>query len=107
MFSKQKKLSPQDEEIANLSFSIILKESGKTIDFVAQNREDFVNWTDGLKLLLADRLENAESLEEVKVLVNLELRIRLLELVSEGVQVPNDPPQIPSLPDNFNFSTAS
>jgi len=94
IFSKQKKLSQQDEEMASLSFSLLLKEQGKTIDFTASSKEDFINWTDGLKLLLSDKFENSDTLEEINSLTNMELRIRLLDL--EGAQIPLQPPPIPT-----------
>jgi len=105
LFSKQKKLSPQDEEVASLSLSIVMKDQTKpSLDLVAQNRDDFVNWTDGLRVLLSDKFENPETLEELKTLVNLEVRIRLLEL--EGVEISHDSPKIPPLPENYNFCTS-
>jgi len=105
LFAKQKKLTPQDEEISNLTFSVMMRDQSKpSIDFVAQNREDFLNWTDAFRVLLSDKIENAETMEELKTLENLEVRIRLLEL--EGLEIPHEMPKVPPIPDNFNFCTA-
>jgi len=71
-----------------------LKEAGKSVDFVALSREDYANWTDGFRALLSDKIENSESLDELKSLVNLELRICLLELA--GIELPHEQPKIPS-----------
>jgi hypothetical protein len=94
MFSKQKKLSPQDEEICNLSFSIVMKDNS-TLDFVAMTKEEFLDWTDALRLILSSKFENKETMEEIKALVNLELRIRLIELP----EIPKEAPPIPPPPD--------
>lgn len=95
MFSKQKKLSPQDEEIANLSFSLMLKVAGKSVDFTAFKNDDFLLFSDGVRLLLSDRLENKESYTEIKSLTNIDLRIKLLDL--EGKTLPTNPPPIPKV----------
>jgi len=105
LFSKQKKISPQDEEIANLTFSIMLNVAGRSIDCVAVNKEDFVNWSDGLRVILSDKVENPETLEELKSFVNLEVAIKLLEL--EAVEIPQEAPKVPVLPDNYNFTASS
>ncbi len=95
MFAKQKKLSPQDEEIASFSFSLLFKEPGKaSLDFTASTKDDFVHWTDALRLLLSDKIENSDTFDEIKTLTNLELRIRLLDL--EGIQIPQQAPPIPA-----------
>jgi len=103
LFSKQKKISPQDEEIANLTFSIMLNQAGKSLDCIAINKDDFVNWTDGLRVILSDKVENPETLDDLKNLVNLEAGIRLIEIA--GAEIPMEAPKIPALPDNYNFST--
>jgi len=80
-----------------------LKEPGKTIDVIAMNKEDFANWTDGFRILISNKIENQETLDDWKFLTSLELRTHLLEL--EGLEVPNEPPKLPPLPENFNFCT--
>lgn len=99
VFSKQKKLTPQEEEVAALSFTIHTEDLNKSLDLVALNQDDFSNWTDGLRVLIHDRFENPQTQEEFKTLVSIELRIRLLDLA--GVQTPQEAPQIPPLPPNF------
>lgn len=94
MFAKQKKLSPQDEELASVSFSILMKEAGKTIDVHASSKDDFVQWTDGFRLILSDRIENNASFDEIKTLTNIELKVRLLDL--EGIQIPQTAPLLPT-----------
>lgn len=92
-----------------------MKDPSKSLDFIAQTKDDFLNWTDGLRVVLSDKVENPETLDDLKTLTNLELRfvyfclitytrIRLLEL--EGIEIPNEAPEIPPPPDNLNFCTA-
>ncbi len=102
LFSKQKKLSPQDEEIVNFTFSLIHKEPSKSIDFIANNKEEFVAWSDGIRVLLGQRMETNDSLDDIKHLVQLEMRIGMIEL--EGVEtssIPNQTPSIPPLPVSY------
>lgn len=104
LFSKQKgkKLSPQDEEQIALAFSLVYAgQESKSLDFIAQTKDDFVNWTDGFRALLADKVENKETLEEINQLENIQLRVHLLDL--DGIEIPLQVPEIPPLPTNYNF----
>ena len=98
MFSKQKKLTPQDEEIASLSFSFILKEAGKSIDCVAFTNDDFIVWTDAVRLLLNDRFEHKDTLNEITILTAIELKIRLLDIDEKTIPTvaPPVPKELPS-----------
>lgn len=84
------------------SFSLLLLD-GKVLELQAQNREEFVLWTDGLRYTLSGKLEHPETLEDLKSLITLELGVRLLEI--DGLEIPNEPPPVPQLPDNYNFCT--
>jgi len=100
-FAKMKKLSPQEEEICNLSFSLQLKDT-KSIDFIAKNTEEYEKWTNGLSLFYNDVFISDSSLPEIKNLVNIQLGVLLLE--TEGYTLPQTAPEIPNPPSNFTFA---
>eukprot|EP00026_Physarum_polycephalum_P003210 Phypoly_transcript_03220.p1 GENE.Phypoly_transcript_03220~~Phypoly_transcript_03220.p1 ORF type:complete len:700 (+),score=127.66 Phypoly_transcript_03220:236-2335(+) len=96
-FSKKK----PSEDIVALAFAFLCKDEKQTVEFLAINREDFVNWVDGMRALLGKSMDCAETLEEAKTLVSLEMKMRLLDL--EGFEIPKDPPAIPEIPTDFDF----
>jgi len=81
-------------------FCIRLK-SGKDLYYVAQNRFDFVNWTDGIRVWMGMDVENSETLDDLKVLVDTEIEVKLLDL--EGVSIPSSAPAVPPPPPNYDF----
>lgn len=97
-FSKKKAAS---EEILSLAFAFLHREEKQTIEFLAINREDYVNWVDGMRALLGKAMDCPETSEEAKTLVALEMKMRLLDL--EGFEIPKDPPAIPEIPPDFDF----
>jgi len=100
-FAKMKKLSPSEEEISNLSFSLLLKDT-KSIDFIAKTTEEYEKWTNGLSLFYNDVFMSDSSLPEIKNLVNIQLGVLLLE--TEGYTLPQTAPEIPNPPSNFTFA---
>lgn len=44
---------------------------------------------------------SSESHEELETLLNMEMKLRLLDL--ENISIPETPPPIPVEPPNFNF----
>lgn len=89
----KKPTSPQEEEAASLTFSLVNQDQSKCLDFVALTREDFANWTDGFRALLYDKVENKETVEEINQLETIQLRVHLLDL--DGIEIPSTVPDIP------------
>ncbi|XP_058973954.2 engulfment and cell motility protein 1-like [Pocillopora verrucosa] len=73
----------------------------KHLDFIAATQIIFANWTDGLATLLNKEMPSKESHEELETLLNMEMKLRLLDL--ENITIPETPPPIPADPPNFNF----
>lgn len=73
----------------------------KHLDFIAATQIIFANWTDGLATLLNKEMPSKESHEEMETLLNMEMKLRLLDL--ENITIPETPPPIPAEPPNFNF----
>ena len=51
--------------------------------------------------LLRMEMQSAEFEKDRKMLLDMEIRIRLLDV--EGIDIPEEPPEIPPLPTNFDF----
>ena len=96
-FAKMKKV---DEDILNLGFSLQLRD-GTSFDFISLSRSDFVNWTDGVRILLGGVLENTESQDEIEFLCAADISVKLLNL--QGLEIPNEAPPVPPPPANFDF----
>lgn len=96
-FNKKK----PSEDIVSLAFAFLCKDEKLNIEFLAINRDDYVNWVDGMKALLGKVMDCPETSEEGKTLVSLEMKVRLLDL--EGIEIPKDPPPVPEIPSDFDF----
>lgn len=94
------KLKKADEDILNHGFSLQLQD-GTSFDLVAQNQVDFVNWTDGIRLLLGLEMETLETKRAIECLETSDICVRLMNL--EGLELPSEPLEIPPPPSNFNF----
>lgn len=89
------------EDVMALSFAYICKDEKLSVEFLANTRDDFVNWVDGMKALIGKAMDCTETIDEAKTLVTLEMKVRLLDL--EGIDIPKDPPPIPEVPTDFDF----
>jgi len=96
IFEKQKKV---DDATVALCFQTIFKEGDKSLDFLAMNREDYAIWTDGLRTLMGLDLENDESFRDIDVLVDTELKVRMIELEDGTMATPT----LPVAPADFAF----
>ena len=84
----------------NLIFSLFYN-GDEHIDFVAPTETVYNIWVDGLNALLGKRMASKASEEDLETLLNMDLKLRLLDL--ENITIPSQQPLIPPEPDNFNF----
>ncbi|GAM25160.1 hypothetical protein SAMD00019534_083350 [Acytostelium subglobosum LB1] len=77
---------------------------GKEVfDLVGNSRDDHSNFVDCIRAITKKPFECPETIEEYKTLVNLSLKLKLLDL--EGVELPKTAPKVPPPPADFNFLT--
>ncbi|XP_046609911.1 engulfment and cell motility protein 1-like [Neodiprion virginianus] len=88
------------------TFFSLLHEGG-SLDFIAPNKEIYNLWTDGLTALLGRPVLSAAFHEDVDMIVDMEVRLRLLDLGDAPTPVPMDPPPLPSPPANYEFCDES
>ncbi|KDR14604.1 engulfment and cell motility protein 1 [Zootermopsis nevadensis] len=85
-----------------LAFSLTLDSVEVTsLDFVAPDEQVFDYWTDGINALLGNKMLSKETENDVETLLSMDIKLRLLD--AEGVDIPEDPPPIPSDPPNYDF----
>ncbi|KAG7153485.1 Engulfment and cell motility protein 2-like [Homarus americanus] len=89
----------------NLAFSLILESNNvnetNSVDFVAPDDSVFSYWVDGVNALLRQRMPSAATSRDLEMLLNMEIKLRLLD--AEGVTIPQQQPVVPPPPPNYNF----
>lgn len=86
-----------------LSFSLLSTRGGSLADLVAENSTVFSDWIDGFNMLQGDHFTTKETAEFVQSLTEIGLKIKLLDLSGEKVDIPDalNPPTLPSTTDFF------
>lgn len=83
-----------------LAFSLLHGQEDH-LDFIAPNDHVYSVWTDGLRSLLSREMISEKAREDIETLLNMEMKLLLLDV--EDVPIPELPPPVPNLPDDFNF----
>ncbi|RZF36028.1 hypothetical protein LSTR_LSTR005844 [Laodelphax striatellus] len=74
----------------------------KPLNLITQSQEVADYWNDAINCLKGNKMKSDSLRRELKILLDMELRIRLLEL--DGIDIPNEPPPLPPSPPNFDFA---
>lgn len=90
-------------QIVDLAFSIVVCGDGQPLNLVAPNAKVLNRWLDGLDVLLGNTASSIEARGDMGILLDMEVRLRLLE--TEGIHIPETPPPVPPPPSNFDFSS--
>ncbi|CAH2232689.1 jg5314 [Pararge aegeria aegeria] len=86
----------------HLAFSLILKAAEvPSLDFVAPDEQIFDYWTDGINALLKEKMTSKSFENDLETLLSMDIKVRLLD--AEGIDIPQDPPQIPPEPEDYDF----
>jgi engulfment/cell motility protein 1 len=87
----------------SLAFSLIPDaEQESPLNFVAQNEKIFDYWIDGINALLGLEMTSKEMNNDLETLLSMDIKLRLLD--TEGVTIPEKPPEIPASPPNYDFN---
>lgn len=79
----------------------IFYEGDEHLDFVAPNETVYNIWVDGLSVLLGKRMPSNASEEDVETLLNMDLKLRLLDI--ENIAIPSQIPSVPKEPADYDF----
>ncbi|RWS02916.1 engulfment and cell motility protein 1-like protein, partial [Dinothrombium tinctorium] len=86
-----------------LAFSLIPdSDQEEALNFVASNEKIFDYWTDGINALLGNSMVSKETQRDLETLLSMDIKLRLLD--TEGVTIPEVPPEIPPSPPNYDFN---
>lgn len=86
----------------HLAFSLIPKSAEVvSLDFVAPDEQVFDYWTDGVNALLKEKMTSKSFANDLQTLLSMDIKVRLLD--AEGIDIPQDPPQIPEEPEDYDF----
>lgn len=88
--------------IADLAFSVVPRDDEPPLNLVAPSLKVCHRWVDGLRACLGEDMETIEARGDLGILLDMEVRLRLLE--TEGVHIPDVPPPIPPEPSNLDFN---
>lgn len=86
---------------ANPNIFSIFYEGDEHLDFIAPTVTVFNVWVDGLSALLGKKMPSKASDEDVETLLNMDLKLRLLDI--ENVSIPSQAPPIPKEPSDYDF----
>ena len=88
-------------QVSKWAFSLIGGNNESLLDFYAPDEKTFDYWLDGIRALQRMEMQSEKYKSDLKMLLDMEIRIRLLDV--EGIDIPDEAPEIPPLPTNFDF----
>jgi hypothetical protein len=99
------KTDVKDEEGFHFSLTIQNEQGEEKLELSTNDNRTFVNWVDGIKVLLNQQMDMSETVEELDILMSLEFECRLIEAEGAADQPSfvTDSPVIPPPPTDFNF----
>ncbi|KAJ1568985.1 hypothetical protein HK405_011461 [Cladochytrium tenue] len=95
-------------ENPSLCFSLVTSytdtnESQSLADFVCSNPTQVVEWKDGFNMLLDKNIDTEATGALLTELTEIEVKLALLDLTGDGVEIPNAAPDVPDLPASWTF----
>ena len=85
-------------------FVLLINVEVKIQDVIVEFCQVFSYWTDGINVLRKKDASNETAQQHLSMLLEMEIKIRQLDILDiEGLHLPDHPPTIPPIPDNFNF----
>lgn len=93
-----------DSTTGNLTFSLLRAPDVSMADFVALNASQYSEWTDGLSMLRGEggMVSTKETADYIQMLTDIGVKVKLLDLTGETVDIPSAVPP-PPLPVSTSF----
>lgn len=91
---------------SNLCFSLVVNRDSENlshIDFICDSVVKYSEWIDGLNMYLDKNISSKSTAKYIQQLTDINLKLCLLELGSERIDIPVIPPEIPALPTDYQF----
>lgn len=90
----------------NLCFSLVGNRDSENIshiDFICDSVVKYSEWIDGLNMFLDKNISSKSTAKYIQQLTDINVKLCLLELGSERIEIPVIPPEISPLPTNYQF----
>ncbi|OUM64855.1 hypothetical protein PIROE2DRAFT_8243 [Piromyces sp. E2] len=91
---------------SDLCFSLVGNRDSENlshIDFICDSVVKYSEWIDGLNMFLDKNISSKSTAKYIQQLTDINLKLCLLELGSERIEIPVIPPEIPALPSDYQF----
>ncbi|KAJ3117603.1 hypothetical protein HDU96_006201 [Phlyctochytrium bullatum] len=100
-----KKNSSENPDLCFSLVSSVSDLSGSTslADFVCSSAVQYSEWTDGFNMLLDKNIANRETAEYIHQLTEVGVKLALLDLTGEGIDIPAFTPELPELPNVWTY----
>ncbi|KAJ3317691.1 hypothetical protein HDU76_001085 [Blyttiomyces sp. JEL0837] len=72
-------------------------------DFACWSNVQYSEWTDGFNMLLDKNIANKDTADLIHQLTEVGVKLALLDLTGEGVDIPSSPPDLPEVPSSWVF----
>ncbi|PWN21975.1 hypothetical protein BCV69DRAFT_298172 [Microstroma glucosiphilum] len=97
-------ISASSSSAGNYSFSLLRAPGDSIADLVATSASQYSEWVDGLSMLRGEgsAVNTQETAEYIQALTDIAVKIKLLDLTGEKVEIPAAIPQ-PGLPMSLDF----
>ncbi|CAG8542930.1 301_t:CDS:2 [Acaulospora colombiana] len=90
----------------DLTFSLMSGPDTSLADFLASDFVQFSEWTDGLNMLFDKNIGSKDTAEFIHVLTEIGVKVKLLDLSGERVEIPQDvevPNKLPVIGNGFYY----
>ncbi|XP_068117379.1 engulfment and cell motility protein 3 isoform X2 [Hyperolius riggenbachi] len=87
--------------VADIKYILTGKDCPHMKDKSSGKQNKFCLWIDGLNTLLGREMPSERCRTDLDLLLNTELKLRLLDL--ENIPIPDQPPPIPPRPQNYDY----
>jgi len=101
LLSAHYKVKRVDDEIYKNGFALLLREGSNSLDFLALERNHYVTWADGLRVMMNQPVACPESTSAIDAVIIADVATRMINL--QGLSMPKEKLEVPEVPDNFNF----
>ena len=85
------------------AFSLLLESEPSELDFIAPDEKVLDVLTDGLNALLGNAMSWHTTKKDLKLLLDMKIRIQMLGLEGITITIPYSPPPIPDHPPDYDF----
>ncbi|ORZ36214.1 hypothetical protein BCR44DRAFT_1432991 [Catenaria anguillulae PL171] len=103
IFSSSANPPTTSTDLSTLCFSLMSGPDLSVLDLICTSATQFSEWTDGLNLLLSRGVANKDTAEFIHSLTEITVRMRLLDVAADRIQLKGPGVDVPALPPDVDF----